>query len=53
MKKALTFLLTLFVSLTIFGQTFEGEVVYQNTFKSKAANITDQQLSSMLGSKQE
>ena len=53
MKKTLTFLLTLFASLTIFGQTFEGEIVYQNTFKSKAANLTDQQLSSMIGSKQE
>jgi len=53
MKKTLTFLLTLFASLTIFGQTFEGEIVYQNTFKSKAANLTDQQLLSMIGSKQE
>ncbi len=53
MKKAFIFLLTLFASSAIFGQAFEGKIVYQNTFKSKAANITDQQLSSMIGSRQE
>ena len=53
MKKTLISLLALFASLTIFGQTFEGEIIYQNTFKSKTTNLTDQQLSSMIGSKQE
>jgi hypothetical protein len=49
MKKKLLFLLTIFTSLTIFGQHFEGEIIYQITIKSKVANLTDQQLSSMIG----
>ncbi len=32
-----------------FGQSFEGEVVYSNTYKSKMENITDQQLTAMIG----
>lgn len=32
-----------------FGQSFEGEIVYANTYKSKIPNVTDQQLSSMIG----
>ena len=53
MKKALASLLTIFASLTIFGQTFEGAIIYQNTYTSKLANLTDQQLLSMLGLKQD
>jgi hypothetical protein len=38
--------------LFTFAQSFEGKIVYQNTFKSKLPNLTDQQFSSMLGSVQ-
>lgn len=53
MKYSFAFFLTMFSTLTIFGQTFEGEIVYQNSFKSKMPNLTDQQLSAAVGSKQE
>lgn len=39
--------------MTIFGQSFEGEILYSNTFKSKNPKMTDQQWSSMIGSTKE
>lgn len=39
-------------ALTVCAQVFEGTIVYQNTYKSKVPNITDQQLTSMFGSRQ-
>src|SRR5216683_7851412 len=53
MKHSFAFSLAILFALKIFGQTFEGEIVYQNSFKSKVANLTDQQLSAAVGSKQE
>lgn len=53
MKKAFLVLFTLFVSLTIFGQEFEGEIIYQNSFINKNSKLTDQQWLSMFGSNQE
>jgi hypothetical protein len=53
MKYSFAFLLTIFSVLTTFGQTFEGEIVYQNTYKSHIPNLSDQQLTDMIGSKQE
>src|SRR5258706_9012737 len=53
MKYYFTFLLIIFYALTTFGQTFEGEIVYENSFKSKIPNLSDQQFSSMMGLKQE
>ena len=50
MKNATTLLFVLFVSLTVFGQSFEGEVIYQSTYKSKNPTITDDRLTSMMGS---
>jgi hypothetical protein len=51
--KTLFFLLsTLFVASS-FGQNFEGKIVYRNSIKSKLPNVTDEQFTSMLGSKQE
>ena len=52
MTKSLTLLVSLFVTLTIFGQSFEGQIVYQNTFKSKSGKFTDQQWTSKIGSTQ-
>ena len=51
--KALIFLLATFLVATSFGQNFEGKIVYNNFIKSKLPNITDQQFTSMLGSKQD
>lgn len=38
---------------TSYGQTFEGKIVYHNTYKSKITNVTDEQFSSMMGNIQE
>jgi hypothetical protein len=51
--KALTFLLATLFVVTSFGQNFEGKIVYRNSIKSKLPNVTDEQFTSMLGSKQE
>lgn len=54
MKKAINiFLAVLAISVTALGQQFEGKITYQNTYKSKIPNLTDQQFSSMLGTVQE
>ena len=45
-----TLLFVLFVSLSAFGQSFEGEIIYQSTYKSKNPTITDDRLTSMMGS---
>ncbi len=50
MKYANTLLFALLVSLTVFGQNFEGEIIYQSTYKSKNPTITDDRLTSMMGS---
>ncbi len=48
-------LIILFLLTTLFsyGQNFEGKITYQNSYKSKMANLTDQQFSSMMGTTQE
>jgi hypothetical protein len=51
--KATLFLLSLLFTVTSFAQTFEGKIVYKNKYKSKAPNVTDAQLTSMMGSKYE
>jgi len=52
MRKILTILMTV-LTATVFGQTFEGKITYQITYKSKLPNLTDQQFGSMLGTIQE
>lgn len=50
MKKILfTICITLY-SLFSIAQSFEGKIVYHNTFKSKSPTLSDQQLSDMMGS---
>lgn len=49
--KLLGILLTT-VTLT-FGQNFEGKVIYKNQYKSKIANVTNEQFTSMMGTTQE
>ena len=51
--KYLAFLLQLFLSINSFGQSFEGEIIYMNTYKSKMPAVTDEQFVAMMGSRQE
>lgn len=46
---------TLMLSISSFahGQTFEGKIIYKNEYKSKMANVADDQFSSMMGTTQE
>ena len=53
MKKILTIALTILTVATVFGQSFEGKITYQNSFKSKLPNMKDEQFNSMMGTKQE
>src|ERR1700744_1424873 len=38
--------------LFAFAQSFEGEIIYKNTYKSKDPTITDQKFTAMMGSQQ-
>lgn len=42
----------IFVTGFINAQSFEGVIIYQNKYQSKAPNVSDEQLSNSLGSKQ-
>jgi hypothetical protein len=53
MKYSFTFLLIVLSVLAGYSQTFEGEIVYQNTYKSHIPSLSDQQLTDMIGSRQE
>jgi hypothetical protein len=53
MEKFLTTLITFLIISTVSGQTFEGKITYQNSYKSNLPNVTDQQFTSMMGSTQE
>jgi len=54
MRKIFTLIFTVLVSTTIVsGQGFEGKITYQNTYKSKLPNLTDERFSAMLGTRQE
>jgi len=41
------------ISVTVFGQTFEGKITYQNSYISKLPNVQDQQFNSMMGTTEE
>nr|WP_288833671.1 hypothetical protein [uncultured Flavobacterium sp.] len=51
MKKLLTIVMTI-LTATVFGQNFQGQIVYQNTYTSKLPNVTSEQFSTMMGSTQ-
>lgn len=54
MKRAIIlFLLVTLLNSNAFSQYFEGKVVYNNSFESKMKGVTDAQLTSLVGSKQE
>ena len=51
--KKLILALTLLLSLASLAQSFEGEIIYKNSLKSKNPKMTDEQWSQMMGDKQE
>jgi hypothetical protein len=53
MKQIFSAAFILLLSITTFGQQFEGKIVYQNVFKSKNPQINDAQWTAMFGSTQE
>jgi hypothetical protein len=53
MKKAIVIIFTVLATITVFGQNFEGKILYTNSYKSKNPKMTDQQWTSMMGSTQE
>lgn len=52
MKQILFTLAFAFVCLQLAAQNFEGKIVYQNTYKSKSPELSDQQLNLMMGTQQ-
>lgn len=50
MIRIASLVVALVLSASVSAQTFEGEIVYKTTYKSKVANLTDAQLTSMMGS---
>ncbi len=53
MTRTITFLLGSLFAISSCGQTFEGKLVYTNTYKSKMPEMTDEQFTMMMGSTQE
>jgi len=54
MKKVLLILtISIITAVTTFGQSFEGKIIYTNSYISKNPKMTDQQWTSMMGSTQE
>ena len=51
MKKLL--LILLLTPMTAYCQNFEGTITYANTYKSNSTNVTNEQLSRMMGSQEE
>ena len=49
MKRLISLVVLIFVSLISYGQSFEGKVKFRNTFKSKSPQVSDEQLGAMLG----
>lgn len=52
MKKVIL-ILTIFTSIMAFGQSFEGEIIYKNSLKSKNPKMTDEQWTQLMGEKLE
>lgn len=53
MKKIICLLIADMIAIISFGQNFEGKIIYQNSYKSKLPNMTSEQFTSMMGTKQE
>ena len=53
MTKTISILFAILFTITSYGQSFEGKVIYKNSYKSKMPTVTDEQFNSMMGSTQE
>ena len=53
MNRTAYVLFILLMALTARAQNFEGKIVYQNKYKSKLPNVTDEQFANMMGTTQE
>lgn len=53
MRKAINFIVATLLTVSSFGQNFEGKILYNNVYKSKMPNVTDEQFTTMMGSQQE
>ena len=53
MKNLIAIIFAVLTTMTVFGQSFEGKIIYANTYKNKNPEMTDQQWASMMGSTQE
>ena len=53
MKIAPLFVILFIFTVTVCAQHFEGKIIYQNKYKSKIAAVSDEQLTGMMGSRQE
>lgn len=51
--RTLKLLALLLLTISAFGQDFEGKLIFKNDYKSKIPNVTSEQLSSMMGTTQE
>lgn len=49
----LLILIMLFSPLMGFAQSFEGTIIYANSYKRKSPKLKDEQLNSMMGTTQE
>jgi len=47
------FFLVIVTCTLTYGQTFEGKITYQNSYKSKIPNVTDELFTQMMGTSQE
>jgi hypothetical protein len=53
MKGTFTFIIIIFISGIAFGQSFEGEIIYHNTYKTKLNNVTDREWNDNMGTMEE
>ena len=53
MKKTVTLALSLLTVVTMYAQTFEGRIMYKNTYKSKTPEMKNEQWTAMMGATME
>ena len=51
--KVLTSVIFVLLSCTLFSQSFEGVITFQNTYNGKSKNVNGNQLNALMGTKQE
>jgi hypothetical protein len=53
MKLICIFIFTSIISMTSYGQNFEGEIIYHNSYSTKILNLSNEKFSSMMGTEQD